>query len=405
MPLPNVNIQLQNGALGTTVVTPDKVCGLLIGDDPGSSGISAGVPQIVTSLPQAQAAGWDKIAYAWRQISEFYAEAPSGTKLYLMLMANTVTFTNACLKTNAYLKTLLDYGKGEISFWGVCRKPAGGYTETYTGGSGSSSQGVEDDVIAALANAQSLANDYAAAYAPNWGLIEGRAFDGSLANLKNLAAGSQNRVGVVLCSTEAAVNGTVHDKSAAVGLALGRLARIPVQRKISRVKDGALLITKGYIGANAIAKEVETFDVAGIAAKGYITMRTFPGVSGYYFATDPLASNPATDDYATITNRRVVDKAIRIVYQTYVNELNDDLEVDSDGKLHPGVIKSYQSKIDNAVNTAMTANGEVSRFSSFVDPAQNILSTGKVQVVCKIIPKGYSSEIEVLLGFDNPALS
>jgi hypothetical protein len=53
----------------------------------------------------------------------------------------------------------------------------------------------------------------------------------------------------------------------------------------------------------------------------------------------------------------------------------------------------------------MTANREVSGVSCLVDPNQNVISTSKVNVVLKIRPVGYASDIEVSLGFDNPALT
>ncbi len=47
---------------------------------------------------------------------------------------------------------------------------------------------------------------------------------------------------------------------------------------------------------------------------------------------------------------------------------------------------------------------EIGNFECFIDPKQNILSTGVLNVSCKIVPRGILKEINVTLGFDNPAL-
>ena len=47
----------------------------------------------------------------------------------------------------------------------------------------------------------------------------------------------------------------------------------------------------------------------------------------------------------------------------------------------------------------MTANKEISNVNCFIDPAQNILSTNQLNVVLKITPVGYASDIEISLGF------
>ena len=58
--------------------------------------------------------------------------------------------------------------------------------------------------------------------------------------------------------------------------------------------------------------------------------------------------------------------------------------------------------MENAVAASM--KDEIGNFECFIDPKQNILSTGVLQVSCKIVPRGILKEINVTLGFDNPAL-
>jgi hypothetical protein len=51
------------------------------------------------------------------------------------------------------------------------------------------------------------------------------------------------------------------------------------------------------------------------------------------------------------------------------------------------------------MNNTMTAGKEISSVSCFIDTTQNVLSTGVLNVVLKITPVGYASDIEVQLGF------
>ncbi|MCG8701262.1 MAG: DUF2586 family protein [Bacteroidales bacterium] len=426
MGYPGVDIQIQSGQLGAVASTNDGICGLIIADDPGSTNIEAGKVYTFTSIDDVKNTDFKDIAFAFGQISEFYLEAGSGSKLHVMLVPNTETMEDICdaADDNAYAKQLLHAANGEINFLGVCRKPNSTAVGEIPAYNATHDNGLDDDAYNALSKAQSLCDDYAAMYQPCFAIIEGREFQGILSGtgaLTDIRSASFNRASIAICSTDSALTVTKnndgeitnidHDGSASVGLVLGRIAAIPVQRKISRVKSGALAIPSAYIADASITTgiskgytKIEDAKIETITGLGYISIRHFTGRVGYYFADDPLATT-ATDDYNCITNRRVIDKAIRIVYNTYINELNDEIEIAPDGTISPAVAKSYQGLIENAVNQLMTANDEVSSFSAFVDINQNVLSTGRLVIECKIVPVGYSREIVVKLGFDNPALS
>ena len=391
--IPKVTINQMSGALGLVGAANDGVAGLVIGCDPATSGITAGAILTLRSIDDARTAAIDKIPYAYQQVVEFYQEAGIGAKLYVLIAENTETLTNLAdiASSNAYAKKLIDHAGGEINILGVCRKPASGYTATTT-------KGMDNDTIDAVTKLQALAASYTLLFKPFVGLVEGRKYQDSAAALDDLTEGTANHVGIVLSAS-----GDLHTIDAdgsSVGLALGRAAAVPVQRKIARVKDGGLSITSSYIGS----KTTEAADWESVAELGYIVIGQYAGLSGYYFIDDTLATKD-TDDYKTISMRRTMNKMVRIVYQTYVNELNDDIELTSEGKLSPATAKYYQGLIDNAINSLMTAGGELSSFASYVDVDQNVLSTGKVRIRCIAVPKGYSQQIEVTLGFNNPALS
>ena len=108
-----------------------------------------------------------------------------------------------------------------------------------------------------------------------------------------------------------------------------------------------------------------------LSDKGYIVYREFPTKSGYFYSGDPTAIAD-TDDLNTIARNRIIDKAIKIAYSTYVEELDDDVEVTEAGLLDPALVTYLQQKIISQA----TANfkGEISNFRCVIDANQNILS-------------------------------
>ena len=138
-----------------------------------------------------------------------------------------------------------------------------------------------------------------------------------------------------------------------------------------------------------------------------MTLRTFVGRSGYFFSDDLLCTK-VTDDYRSLTARRTIDKAYRIAYDTLLEELLDEIPVNTDGTMQVTQVKSWQGKVENAIALQMTANRELSAdvtnpkdrgVECFIDASQNVVSTSKVIVRVRVRPFGYARYIDVYLGF------
>ena len=101
----------------------------------------------------------------------------------------------------------------------------------------------------------------------------------------------------------------------------------------------------------------------------------------------------------------MIDKAYRIAYNLLLDMLLDELEVNEDGTLQVGIVKSWQQTVENGINKQMTANGELCASSDgegckcYIDETQNVLSTSKVLVTLKVRPYGYARYVDVNLGF------
>jgi hypothetical protein len=387
MALPNVRILIQNGQLGGLVAFAAGVAALMGTGVAVVGKIGIGDPRLIFNLDEAIALGITLAdnPVAYRQVKEFYDEAGAGRELYVMLVADTMNQTTMNDLTNANgIVKLLNYANGRIRMYATFFAPAVGYSLVTTAG-------IDADVYTAIVKAQATNTAYALAQTPVRSLIEGRAFTGVAADLTNLTTMTNNRVGVV-------IGGSASGATASVGLALGRLAKIPVQRKLSRVKDGGLNILTAYAGATTVEQSTQ---LGLMHDKGFIVLRTFPGITGYYFSDDRMATAP-TDDYRNFSRGRVIDKMAVIAYATYVEELHDEILVNTDGTLNAGQVRFLEAKIENQINQSMTANREISSVKCTIDPTQNILSNPLLEIVLKAIPAGYLEAIDVLLGFDNP---
>jgi len=300
-----------------------------------------------------------------------------------------------CDKTHedAYLKNFIEDNNGILKFVGVCHNASTDHALNTT-------NGFDDTAFAALGKADTYAQDARDAFYPFFALIEGRAYQGVPGDLTDLTGSSYNHAGIVIGHSEKADTDGTSDLSAAVGLVLGRAANVSVEQKISATEDGSLSVTDMYVpDSDGNSELVTKHDIKTISTVGYVTFRSFVGQNGYYIADDPLANS---SDFNNMANRRVMDKIIRIAYDTYFNSLNSSVSINEDGQLESGVVKNLQEKIDTRVNTLMTGEGELSLFSSFIDPSQDVLSTGQLQIKLKPTPVGYLKQIELVIGFDNP---
>ena len=392
--LPKVKITFENGTLGGVSPSEDGVVGLVAHAAAVGTTFVLGTPYLITKLDGLTALGITSEstgvnAGVYKTVKEFYAEAPEGTKLWLMGVAASTTVPNLTDKTNNHIKPLLEAARGAINILMVKVSPGG--TPTMQGS-------IDGDTLTAVANLQALADDWTEThYAPFLSVVEAMSYNGVASGLPDLGERSDNRVAVVLGDT---VSGSA---GAAVGLVAGRLAANPVQRSLARVRSGAIASQEMYIGT--VAAELGDPEVAHDL--GYIVPRTFVGKSGYYWSDDKLATT-ASDDYATIARRRTIDKAYRIAYKTLVDEIADEVPVDAEGKLAAYHCKGVETAVESAIVNQMTSEGNLGNdpddasdlgVQCYIDPEQNILATSRLEVSLGVKPYGYSKYINVKLGF------
>ena len=388
--LPKISIKYMNGQLGTVPESRDGLLALVvIGAAAVASSFALGKPYMIYRPKGLEDLGVtaENNARLAELVSQFYSEADEGTPLYVVGYASTETMTKLCDKDTGSLKGLLQSLKGELR--GVVIASA-------VEGDADVTEGLDPDVLSALPKAQALA-EYAAdsLYAPVFIALEGREYSGTASELKDLSELAYNRCCIVIGDTASGSG------NAAMGVFAGRVAAVPVQRNIGRVADGALSPTVMYIGEKTVDESGD--DVATIYDKGYITPRTYVGRTGYFFSDDRMACDP-TDDYAHLTARRTIDKAARIAYDTLLDFMLGEIEVNEDGTMQQPVLKNWQAAVESAIDTQMTAAGELSATDGsgctcYIDPSQNVLSTSTVNMTLKVRPYGYARFINVELGY------
>lgn len=394
----SVSISLANGGLGGTPQTADGVAGLVLTGGIDDGGYVLGTPVLLTGLASLAAAGItdDSNHFACRQIKAFYDVAGDGAQLYLLLVTNTMSVADMADNTNAEgAKKLLNYAGGKIKLLGVM-------SDDELIDEPEQADGLNADIPAAISNMTVMANAYFALHRPFRAIIGGTSYSGVAGDLADQSTGTTaNRVGVLIGDTIAADEGGIGG-GACLGLALGLASSLPVQRKLSRVQNGPLPTTTAYVGEFAVGATGSDAEV--IAGKGYITFKTYSNVSGYFFSSDTMCT-AASDDYRFLARGRIIDKAHVLAYTTFVQEVDDEVLVNTDGTLNSAYCTHLAQQMVNVINAAMTARGEISSERCYIDPSQNILFSNTLAVSLSIVPVGYSSDINVSLGFINPALA
>lgn len=383
MALPKVLFNIAKDGLGGLANPGTKVPGIIATGVTVSDKIQLGKSYQIFSLKQAKDLGITETEnpFAYKHIKSFYDLADEGTALWLMLVSDATTMTEMLDKEGDYAPKLIGDAKGEIRALGVVKKVTGDETIT---------DGLDEDVKTAVVNGQALAEHFEKKYMPFRVIVSGNSWNGKITDLTNYTESNYNKVACLIGSTD-------EEKGAAIGLILGRIATIPVQRKIHRVKDGNVLdIVAYFTDGTTIDSKADQWDA--LDDKGYIFFRTFVGRSGYYFTGDKTITR-STDDFRTLSNGFVMDKAMLIAYDVLVAELSDEVLLNQNGTIHPAIIKSWQTDVETNLNKLMVQKGELSAVKVFIDPKQDVLRGGKVIIQLRLLPVGYADMIEVNIGF------
>lgn len=405
MPTPNVNVVRGTNQLGAVAPSLDGVTLLVITAPAGYTVTGSKFK----SLSEAELAGFTEAqdntlnCLVWEHIKDFFNYA-GGTELHVILVADTVTATNIFTTANAANNTLkaklLSEG-GKIRLLGVALNPASETAPT---------AGVSADILSAIPLAQAFADAEFVAFRPIDVMLEGRFFLGSAVGVATASTDLRTTntapsVAVMVSRDEARktvliANGNSGASNyAEIGVLLGLVASIPVADNIGEVANRKLLTTKGELSNGS--EFASATDENTAHDRGYIFYRQHTGKDGFYFVND-LTCAPVTNPYNRIARSRTINKACRIARTAYLGFLLGKVAIKPDGTLASIVTKTYEATMQAEIEREMLSRGEISSATVYVNPNQNILATGRIDVLVSIIPVGYAEEIKVVVQFENP---
>ena len=324
-----------------------------------------------------------KLINYYYQISEYFRMQPNG-KLWIGFYAipSNWTFTE--------LNLMQTYANGEIRQFMVY--------STH----GTSSSNIIADLSAIQAVGVTMFNLYTPAsviYAPN---IIGIS---NLATLPNLRALNNNYVSCLIGQDGGAQGAWLSLISGssvpAMGACLGTVSLSAVEEDIAWVgkfdisngtEDETIAFSNGQLSTSVVYNEQVSLD-----SYGYIFLINKIGITGSYW-NDSHCACLITSDYSYIERNRTIGKAQRVIYQSLTPLENSPLVLNSDGTMISSTINIFKDAISPSLNQ-MVANGEISAYSTYINPTQNVQSTSSVAIAVSIVMVGVARNISVTLGF------
>lgn len=233
------------------------------------------------------------------------------------------------------------------------------------------------------------------------GIIDAGSDDTSANVLAEAANWASRRInpwyGYAISTVALPFEGYSKRKSGCYSSASARAARELISTDLARYASGNLedVLAISFDGYND-----PTLDAAGIA-----TLRTWPGVSGFYVAKARLKS-PLGSDFTDLHFGRIMDVACRTVYEAQLPFIAEGFMTTSTGAIDP----LEKADVETVVNRALTNKlrrpknargrpGHVSAVRYTVDPAHDLNSTGQILTTIAIRPLGYANEIVTQVGF------
>lgn len=384
-----LEIKRENGNVPKSLAGEDHITGLVVymNSTEIPSKFKTDRVQAVSTLDTAEALGITADATGWTvkvlhyHLSEIFRINP-GISLYLGLFAkpeSTYTFTE--------IKTVQNFAGGRIRQMGVW---AG--DKTFSADDLTAIQGVADALDSENAPLSVL-------YAPK------------VTNVSqlptNIAGANQCRVSVVIGQAGSGLGAELYTDAAnkqlkttvsCLGVVLGLLSAAAVHQSIGWVKQFPTGISLPAFGDGTLYRNLDKALIEQLDTARYLFLVTHIGQAGSY-VNDSHTMDSATSDYAMIESVRTIDKAVRGIRTYLIPELGGNVYVDAES----GKMQSYSvSHLETTANKAledMEKAGELSGYKVEIDPEQDVLSTGTVEIVIKQVAVGVMRKIKVRIGF------
>jgi len=199
----------------------------------------------------------------------------------------------------------------------------------------------------------------------------------------------------------AALSTTLTRGIGSIGLVMGTISSASVQLNIGWVREFNLVSGVEFdvpaFTSGELVKDTAPATLTSLDSLGYIFIKKFQDFTGSFFNDSHTAITTA-NDLSYLESNRVIDKAIRLVREFMLPNLNSPLTVNDNGELSEDTIAVFKNDSDRALEQMLTA-GEISASQTLIDPTQNVLSTSEIVMTLEIVPVGVARTIRIKIGF------
>lgn len=373
-----------SGAGSTITITARAGMGIALnaGTPISYSNSNVSSPGLIT-ITQFSGGTASKLAFWHYQISEFFRIQPNGT-LWIGFYAIPGSYTFS------------EIGSMQAATNGVIRQ----FMVYSANGTSVTNINADLDAIQAVGESMSLLDQPAQViYGSNMISIT------DLTTLSNLGLRNDPYVSCIIGQDGASLGAqlclNLGQSIPCIGACLGTVALAPVENCIANV--GLYnLVTGSELAVPAFANKVlvsslPNSELVALDSYQYIFIINKSGQAGTYF-NDSYTAVSLTNNFCYIERERVIQKAQRIIYTSYLPLENSDLYLNPDGTLTSTTIRIFKDALSPSLNQ-MVANGEISAFNILIDPRQNVQATSSINVTVQIIGVGIARNIVVNLGY------
>jgi hypothetical protein len=162
------------------------------------------------------------------------------------------------------------------------------------------------------------------------------------------------------------------------------------------IRDGAQNVDMNYHDES---------DSPGLDDARFLTLRTWDSYPGA-FVTFPRIFAPPGSDFERIEYRRVMNAACKAIRNYMLLRLQKPVRVDrKTGFILEADAREIEAGATNVLNEVLLKRGRASAATFALSRTDNVLSTKRLTGDGRIVPLAYPVEIDIAMGFTNPALA
>ena len=330
--------------------------------------------------------------FVYRHIAEFFRMNPNGD-LFIGLLPMNLSYTAVVANALSFLKK----AEGKIRQLGIIYN-------------GTVPFNFNSEIKNVVAKAQTIYDQAYAEAMPCHILLEGRNFqyEAGVQNSPNLRSFNAPNVSVTIVqdldfALENNWNSLQAEKNyhyADVGTVLGTISRAAVHQSIGWVKE--FNIYGGSLTVAALStipiSEIAQGDLKTLDEKGYILCKLYSGLDGIRLNGGPTCTTE-NDDLSYLEYARTMDKAVRGIYTNCLPFVESNLYISPQTQMiDPTNLKMIEIEASKAFER-MVAEREISYYNIFIDPKQDILGTGILDLEFAIVPTGVARMVRATVGF------